>query len=576
MNKSGMSLLNLVAQDLYDLGVRDVVLSPGSRSAPLVQAFYAHQSYTIHAILHEGSAAFVAMGLAAYTGQPVVLICTSGTARLHYAPALAEAIQQGIPLFVLCADRPKEWLGQQDGQTLPRNTTYGALVKHEATLPTIQAHRSIHTMPEAWRQIRRELTDALMVCQSMPLGPVCLHIPLAPPLYKQMPKQALDSKHALPPPSKRLNIKREATKESWHSINQLLATYPKVLLLAGQASFDQNILRRMEDLCEELRLVVLGDILGNLHGFSKLCRHGEWTLRQKPKALQADLIISFGDHILSAATKQFFRKYPPKAHLRLDVESGCVPDSLNCLTHHLPIYPIHFFLEGKHNLSPKHLARRKNYQKRWLAAEAEASNAIAQKIKQASFGSFKATAILLERMPYHLHLHLGNSMPVRYANYIGLRKEQEAIEVFANRATCGIDGSLGTALGVCHASHYVLNVILLGDLSFLYEQTALLYQPLPKNLRIVVFNDKGGGIFRLLPGAREQQNLEPHYALPHKHDLSLVAQLYDLEYQHAENEKDLYSALDTFFRPERKAQLLEINIDPKIDKETFEEHIQQL
>src|SRR5512138_2677541 len=118
-------------------GIRHVVISPGSRSAPLIRAFFETFGNSCISIVDERSAAYFALGISAVTHLPTVLVCTSGTAVLNYAPALAEAYYQGVPLIVVTADRPHEWIDQQDNQTLRQAGIYGNYIKKGIDLPQV-------------------------------------------------------------------------------------------------------------------------------------------------------------------------------------------------------------------------------------------------------------------------------------------------------------------------------------------------------------------------------------------------------------------------------------------------------
>ena len=451
--------------------VEHVVVSPGSRSAPLSLGFARTKNMQIHSVVHEGSAAFVALGLALYTGNSVVLICTSGSAGLHYTAAIAEAFYQEAPLLVLTADRPAAWIGQQDGQTLPQTGMYGSLVKNSFNLPEL--HSSTHK-EDQWH-IRRTMSDALLLTQLLPAGPVHVNVPLRPPLYASTvatEEDVLPQRYCLP-------YERVLLPKSWQCIQDLFQKYKKVLVLCGQSAFDKNISRRVDDFLQQQSIPLLGDVLSNLHGLSCLVRYGELFLGELDRSLQPDLLISFGNHILSKATKSFLRRYPPKAHLRLYPYDLPSSDPLQCLTHQVPLTASHFFLDAKANLPPSHRRARAAFLKRWQEADKVARSQLEEKLLDVPFCQFRAVQIILSQLPHHIHLHLGNSMPVRYVNYLSLSSEQEGVEVFANRGTCGIDGCLSTSIGVCKGSDYVLNVLLIGDISFLHDQGGLLNSPLP-------------------------------------------------------------------------------------------------
>ena len=158
-------------------GVENVVLSPGSRCAPLTIAFARHPKLTVRTVSDERAAAFIALGMAQTTGKPTVLICTSGTAALNYAPAVAEAFFLQVPLLVLTADRPPEWIDQLDGQTIRQQQVYGQHIKRSFDFPVALEN------PDAVWHTERMVSEALNEAVAYPAGPVHINVPLREPFY---------------------------------------------------------------------------------------------------------------------------------------------------------------------------------------------------------------------------------------------------------------------------------------------------------------------------------------------------------------------------------------------------------
>ena len=552
-----------------EAGMRHVITSPGSRSAPLSLAFARQKDIETHTVPHEGSAAFQALGLAMSTGKVVGLVCTSGTAGLHYAPALAEAREQEVPLLVFTADRPPEWIDQQDGQTIPQNHMYGPLVKRSYVFPDLVATEKAIASDQQWHA-RRLISEAMSMCCLPPAGPVHVNVPLRPPLYEAQsdsPRQLVVQRH--------LSYERVLGAKGWSEIQEILDTYPKILLIGAQYALDRNVTRRMDDFCTHHHIPALGDILSNLHELPHLHRHMDLYLDESQEELRADVLISFGGILLSKAVKSFFRSYPPRFHLRLWPQDRPPADPLQSITHHVPLSASHFFLHAHTHIAPRHKKARLRYRSLWEKIEQKTTQQLHHSLENSSFGQFKAMKMILGVLPHHAYLHLGNSMPIRYAQYLGLGPRQDAIEVFANRGTCGIDGCLSTAVGVCKSSTYVPNVLLIGDISFLHDQGALMSSPLPSNLRIVLFNDHGGGIFRLLP-AREQPECESSFVSPQHYSIKALALAYGLSHAQANTQDQLSVELPRFLRPSPRAQLLEIETDPKVDQVVFEQLISSL
>ncbi|HEX8545795.1 MAG TPA: 2-succinyl-5-enolpyruvyl-6-hydroxy-3-cyclohexene-1-carboxylic-acid synthase, partial [Cytophagaceae bacterium] len=168
-----------IAEICAQKSVRSVILSPGSRCAPLTLAFVRHPDIITKTISDERSAAFIALGMALQTRQTVGLLCTSGTAGLNYSPAVAEAFCQQVPLIIFTADRPPEWIDQLDGQTIRQQNLFGRNVKASYQLPVDYNH------PDAAWYIERILSEAINQAEEYPKGPVHINVPLREPLYPE-------------------------------------------------------------------------------------------------------------------------------------------------------------------------------------------------------------------------------------------------------------------------------------------------------------------------------------------------------------------------------------------------------
>ena len=175
---SKQSIIDLI-EIAYKKGVKKIVFSSGSRNAPLVVAFNEHGGFEAYSIHDERSAAFFALGIAQQTGETVAIACTSGSAILNYAPAIAEAYYQRIPLLVITADRPLEWIDQGEGQTMQQNNIYANFIKK-----SFEIFQETNHPDELWYNARM-FNEAFNLTQSAPKGPVHINIPLREPLYTQ-------------------------------------------------------------------------------------------------------------------------------------------------------------------------------------------------------------------------------------------------------------------------------------------------------------------------------------------------------------------------------------------------------
>ncbi|KAA5540147.1 2-succinyl-5-enolpyruvyl-6-hydroxy-3-cyclohexene-1-carboxylic-acid synthase [Adhaeribacter rhizoryzae] len=495
-----------IAEICAQWGVQQVVLSPGSRCAPLTLAFARHPKIQVRTISDERAAAFIGLGIALTTRRPVVLVCTSGTAALNYAPAVAEAFYQQVPLLVITADRPAEWIDQLDGQTIRQENIYGRHIKKSFSFPSEGEYA------DAIWYGQRMLSEALLETEAYPPGPVHINVPLREPFYPK-PDEPIHFE-------KNVKVIRElpnAYELSSSQINLLKfasAGYQKILVLAGQGPYEEELVQALQAFARNTGAVIVADVIANLHEIPGVCRYQDIYLAGKntPAAqdLQPDLLITFGLSNISKNLKLFLRAYPPQAHWHLQ-PAGTVADPFQSLTQIIRTTPLSFFsaLRGTHYRAIR------NYRHIWQQQEKQANVYLKEFLHQPVFNEFTGYFQVINNLPQNVNLHLANSMAVRYANIIGLKPQQQVV-VFANRGTSGIDGCTSTAVGSALSSAN-LTILITGDLAFFYDRNGLWHNYLPPNLRIVLLNNQGGGIFRLIDGPRQQPELaeffETHQAL---------------------------------------------------------------
>jgi len=543
-------------------GIRTVVISPGSRSAPLTLAFARHKKIETLVIPDERSAAFVALGIAQTRKETVALLCTSGSASLNYAPAIAEAFFQEVPLLVLTADRPPEWIDQQDGQTIRQRNIYQNHCKASFELPVDYSH------PDAIWHINRIVNEAINLTQHGQTQPVHINVPIREPFYPEENEEiAFDENVRI---IHQIRTIANPAQVDWQKLMQIEETCEKQLIVVGQTPMNSVLLNTLPQIERKgiFRIPIVADLIANAYPFGKTISHHDLILMKNDetlkKALQPDLLITLGKSVLSKALKQFLRKYPPRYHWHFQ-EHGQAPDTFRSLTHILPISPekgLEYYLSYT-----RKKVQKDDYFKLWLSEELKAEKFLAQFFEnQEVFSEFGAMQVVMKNLPENSFLHLANSMPVRYANYLSLSPEKN-IEVFANRGTSGIDGSNSTALGSALATDRLVTLIT-GDMAFLYDRNAFWHNHLPANLRVVVLNNFGGGIFRLLPESGKLPELDTFFETKQNSTTKQVAEEFGLEYLLAHNYEQLSDALKTFFEPSAKIKILETQTQ-KSDNQSF-------
>ena len=545
---SSVALKN--TQHIYDLvglcaqfGVDNAVVCPGSRCAPLLIGFGKHPVIETISVTDERSAGFVGLGIAQQTGKPVVLVCTSGTAAQNFAPAVTEAFYQQVPLIILTGDRPPEWIDQWDGQTIRQKNLY------------IDHIKGSFIYDEDSTDVAKK---ALKLALEGALGPVHLNIPIREPFYpKSLEEIIIDTKGARLRST--MDGQAEVTKENnykieklvWDEFESLLNASEKVIVLGGQMSPNPELAH----LLNQIDLPIVGDVISNLHGVKDVIKSADLIFKTDNEFLAQDFLITFGRSIISKNLKLYLRKHKPKHHWHIGL--GMAGDPFQSLTKIIETPPLYFFKEWL----DKGIG--KNNQDDYLTLLSDAQKNVGEnfdlKLNNTEFNYFSAVRSVLKQLPQNSVLHLGNSMPVRIANFIGIN--DSTVDIWCNRGTSGIDGVLSTAVGHALAEPNRKHTLIIGDLSFFYDRNGLwLNHAFPKNLQIVILNDRGGGIFNMIPGPSNQDGLTNLFTTPHKRTAKITAEEFGLDYQSVSSLEEI----DGW-----SSGILEIFTDMKINTETF-------
>ena len=545
-------------------GITDVVLSPGSRSAPLTLAFARHPALTVRVVPDERAAAFIGLGIAQAQRRAVALVCTSGTAGLNYAPAVAEAFFQQIPLLIFTADRPPEWIDQLDGQTIRQHNLYGAHAKGAFEFPVDTAHADAK-----WHSARI-VNEAINLAQAAPAGPVQVNVPLREPFYPKAGEEIryeqdvkIIREHAANPPLSPTEILE---------MRQQLRTAGRVVVVAGQQPGNTDLLAALSRFAKAEQVPVIGDIIANVGMVSAVQQQDIFLAglsKDDKAALKPDLLITFGQSLISKSLKLFLREAAPAQHWHLQA-AGEVADTFRSLTRVVRAAPAAFFQQLSEGSAQGPMP---DATAAWQQADAAAAAFLKHFFTAEAplFNEFSAFRHALTQVPNQTALHLANSMAVRYANILGIPQGQQ-IEVFANRGTSGIDGCTSTAVGAALAQPNRPVVLLTGDVAFFYDRNAFWHNyPLP-NLRVVLFNNHGGGIFRMIDGPRQQPELEEFFETRQALTAENTAKDFNLRYFPVSSFTELEAALPVFFAAETGAALLEVFTDSKTNAAFFEKY----
>jgi 2-succinyl-5-enolpyruvyl-6-hydroxy-3-cyclohexene-1-carboxylate synthase len=521
----------------YQCGIKYIVISPGSRNAPLIEAFYSRYKDRCISIVDERSAAYFALGLARYLDYPVALVCTSGTAVLNYGPALAEAYYANVPLIAITADRPAEWIDQQDNQTIRQNDVYRNFISKSYCLPEIIDNND--GLKLLWQTVQQAIKDSY----SQTKGPVHINIPLREPLYDELPPVSADIEY-IPYNSKSTNqIPDELISDFRQS--------EKIMIIHGLDACGEFIAESFNCLSDDQSVILIAENISNISVDGTIPNPELLlSLNSSEKLYAPDLVIYSGGQVTSKRLKNYLRTFKNLKVWRIGLDA----------------YPMDTFKQNNrilkmkasdayHALTKLKPPREKNgFKLSWHKAYSQMVSLREKIVEQLPFSDLLAIHTIIKALPQEINLELGNSTPIRYTQFLALSK---GIKYFCNRGVSGIDGCLSSAVGTAFASGK-LTFLIAGDLTFIYDSNALWNKRLPQNLRIVVMNNHGGGIFSLLNGPKSKASFNDYVETSHPVNIQKLVEAFNLDYFCIKDEESLSKTFPVFLKNSGKAKVLEI------------------
>ena len=552
--------VNILTSLLLEYGVSDAVVCPGSRNAPIVHNLSVCEAIRCRPVTDERSAAFYALGLAIATRRPTVVCVTSGSALLNVMPAVAEAAYQHVPLVVISADRPQQWIDQLDGQTIPQSDALGRFVRKAVQLP------EPHNDEERWL-CRRLVNEAMHLATCRQGAPVHINVPISEPLFEFDTEQ-------LPQLSRFNNIKRAAIKDASIDMPDAFHKAKRPMIVIGQLAHGTVSHETIRSLSE--KYVVMSEPLSNP---SYMTIHFDEAIRyivsdnssinddeDDKTAYYPDYVIYVGDTLVSKPARRFLRNakapsclitpdaadiHDPLMTLTDIVE--CDTDSINALLASLCDAP--------------DTDERCRFHDRWQSfLDAYAAHADAYAPEYSQMATVKYFEEQLADLDIDICVHYANSSAVRLACIYAQHY------VWCNRGVNGIEGSLSTAAGFSLATHD-MTVCVIGDLSFFYDQNALWNSNLRGNLRIILLNNRGGGIFRQLPGLSDSPAADDLVMASHENTAQGICTQNDIGYMSAKNMDEMQIGVVTLLtRESERPMLLEVFTDSNDDVKALEKY----
>lgn len=515
-------------------GITHIVISPGSRNAPLIIGFVNNPVFACYSIADERSAAFFALGIAQQIQKPVAVICTSGSALLNYYPAVAEAFYSQIPLVVISADRPSDKIDIGDGQTIRQENVFQNHSIYNANLVDGASSKNDQKIIEA-------LTIAVQE-----KGPVHINAPFEEPLYETVNQLSI-SENSFAFANEKQLVPIQISEE----MIQIWNTSKKKLVLVGVNNPNEMEETVASFLANDQSVVVLTETTSNWHHPSFINTIDTLITPFSPEdfeAFQPEILITFGGMVVSKRIKAFLRKYKPKHHWHID--SLRAYDTFGALTQHFKIHPNAFF----NALIPVSETVSSDYFSTYNQVNSLRKVKRNAYLNTIPFTDFKVFDAVLSQLPQNSQLQISNSSAIRYAQLIDIHP---SIEVFCNRGTSGIDGSTSTAIGAAVANKKQ-TILITGDIGFLYDSNALWNNYVPKNFKIILINNGGGGIFRILPGHEETPVFNTFFETSHCLTAEHLAKMYGFQYRIASNEASLQDAISSLYSQNDQPTILEI------------------
>ncbi len=529
-----IALAQSIIEILSAKGIVNIIISPGSRNAPLTIGFAQNPNFTCYSIADERCAAFFALGIAQQTKQPTAIVCTSGSALLNYYPAFAEAFYSQIPLIVISADRPQSKIDIGDGQTIRQENVFS---NHSV----FNANLTEEASEENDLKINLAIETAIQK-----KGPVHINAPFEEPLYETTEELSVQPKITDSDPEVfPLTIgNSEEVVSVWNTAKRKL-----ILVGVNEANaIDKEVI---ENLASDPSIVVLTETTSNLHHVSFINSIDTLITPFDDfdfKKFNPEVLITFGGMVVSKRIKGFLRKYKPKEHWHIDTLRAY--DTFGALTKHFEMQPNDFFKD----LLSKTSFVKSNYFNNVDTVYQTRLERRKEYLSKIGFSDFKVFEKVIESLPKNSLLQISNSSAIRYAQLIDIN---DSIEVFCNRGTSGIDGSTSTAIGAA-VGNEKQTVFVTGDIGFLYDSNALWNSYIPKNFKIILINNGGGGIFRILPGHEEKPVFNTYFETSHNLTAEHLAKMYNFNYYTAKDNESLESGIQSLYSSDEAPAILEV------------------
>lgn len=530
-------------------GVRRVVVSPGSRNAAMVVEIERSRLFSTAVVIDEREAGFYALGQSlASGGEPVAIVCTSGTAVLNYAPAIAEAYYRGVPLVAVSCDRPRRWIDQNDSQTIRQAGSLCNIVKAECDISDLE-----YALPDGAENTFRAVEVILKKgCLEGRRGPVHINLHL----------EAGEPRHT----STDIPFDFRSTVSDDGPAHVVEEIPRSVMVVAGGMLPDSELSEILSVFAEEKGWLVIKEAQSNLKSMSSeflISPEAALTALGAGKARETDLVpelvISVGGPLVSVRLKEFLRRNRERIKFWRVGKNDKPIDTFMRLDKWFDVDETRFFKSALERAEGCDTALKTA----WLEASAKVD--VERFAESAPWCDFKAVREVLGYAPEGIHLQVSNGMSIRYTQWF--QDYEKFKSVHCNRGVSGIEGSTSTAIGFASVAGRTL--LITGDMSAAYDVGALALPGIPDDFKIVIINNSGGEIFRMVATTRNLPERERDFALAPRFPIEKLAEAYGLDYFEAGTESELEASLPKFFENNTRPSILNIITPPGISAETF-------
>lgn len=549
------SCLELAAL-LRDHGVKHVVMSPGSRNVPLMMAIMSEKELSTTVIVDERCAAFYALGQSLADGLgPVAVVSTSGSAVLNLAPAVSEAYYRGVPLIVVTADRPAEWIDQDDSQTIHQAEALSSIVK-----------RTVNLAPQAslW-QINRDINDALLEAVCPKPGPVHINVQLAEPLSSS--KQYIKRHPRL---INALNCCSTVEPQHIEELTRELSRRNGLMIVAGFMHATSRLKSAVAQLAAMQGVVVVAESTSNLQNVKGVISRVETAMTAVTTPPEA--VITIGGGLISRRLKEYIRHSGVKDHWHIG-HSHITADCYKALTLKIEADPENVLTMIADQLDRSDSAGQPagvSWKNNWISNVDRHIVSHDRFIATAPWSDLRAMAVIMSLIPEDWDIQFSNGTSVRYSLMVDCSRVAGQID--CNRGVSGIDGSTSTAIGSASVARRT-TLLVTGDMSAQYDIGALFSTDLPSSFKMIVLMNGGGQIFRTIESTARMKNRAEVFEKCTRLPLREIAGAAGMDWHEAANEDELRSAWRAFSRPSDRASVLAIITDGATDAKMISELI---